>query len=60
MTSGIAPSGLAVGEDGRLLITRAGATSTVWSFPLAGGVSSLDQGVQITRSQEFIRGARRG
>ena len=54
VTSGIAPLGLAVGEDGRMLITRAGATSTVWSFPLDGGLSSLDEGVQITQSQGFI------
>ena len=54
VTSGMAPSGVTVGEGGSLLIARAMTTSTVWSFPLAGPVSSLDEGVQITTSRDFI------
>ena len=54
VTSGIGPSGLAVGSDGRMLITRATTPSAVWSFPLTRGITSLAEGAQITAPRDFI------
>jgi len=54
VTSGIKPSGLAVGPEGDILIARQETSSSLWSFPLSGvGVRSMEEGSRLTEVDDF-------